>query len=149
MKKTVNVEIGGQSFIIDEDAYYRLNNYLDTSKKGIKNSFDSNEVMSDLENRIAELLISDFDYKNRVIDIVTVDKIATQLGLPSGSYADSSQSYKTPDYEPASKKFYRSKEDGVIGGVCAGLAYYFNMDILLIRIIALLCLFCGTAGFWI
>ena len=88
MKKVINASIGGRSFALDEDAYSRLSAYFDHFKARLNKDSQSmgEEVMSDLENRIAEL----FDQGTggaayRVVDFELVSKVVGQLGMPDGS----------------------------------------------------------------
>ena len=88
MKKVINASIGGRSFALDEDAYSRLSAYFDHFKARLNKDSQSmgEEVMSDLENRIAEL----FDQGTggaayRVVDLELVSKVVGQLGMPDGS----------------------------------------------------------------
>ena len=88
MKKVVNVSVGGRSFSLDEDAYARLLTYFDHFKARLDRDTQSakEEVMADLENRIAEL----FDQGTggasyRVVNLALVTKVVEQLGMPDGS----------------------------------------------------------------
>lgn len=88
MKKVVNVSVGGRSFSLDEDAYARLLTYFDHFKARLDRDTQSakEEVMADLENRIAEL----FDQGTggasyRVVNLALVAKVVEQLGMPDGS----------------------------------------------------------------
>ena len=88
MKKVVNVSVGGRSFSLDEDAYARLTAYFDHFRARLDRDTQSakEEVMSDLENRIAEL----FDQGTggasyRVVNLALVIKVVEQLGMPDGS----------------------------------------------------------------
>ena len=88
MKKVINASIGGRSFALDEDAYNRLSAYFDHFKSRLNRDTQSarDEVMSDLESRIAELFdegIGGASY--RVVDLALVSKVVGQLGMPDGS----------------------------------------------------------------
>ena len=88
MKKVVNASIGGRSFSLNEDAYSRLSSYFDHFRSRLSKDSQSagEEVMSDLENRIAELFdqaIGGAAY--RVIDLEIVSNVVGQLGMPDGS----------------------------------------------------------------
>ena len=152
MKKVINAGIGGRSFAMDEDAYLKLKKYLETFKKGGKAGEQGNEVMEDLEERIAELFAEDITQYRNVVDIAMVNKVIAQLGMPDGE-----PYYETPN-DPISdilsgnrpqRKFYRNPVNKSIAGVCSGIAAYFNIDILLVRILFVVALFMGSAGFWI
>ena len=155
MKKTLNVAIGGCSFTIDDDAYKALEEYLDSFKAGLDNSSSSNEVMDELEMRIADLLKEKIG-RREVIDISMVDAVLNQIGPIStrtvrseeSTSQQTEQQYRTGNQETV-RKFYRDAEGKKIAGVCSGLALYLNIDVTLVRIIFLVAFLCGSAGFWI
>ena len=155
MKKTLNVAIGGCSFTIDDDAYKTLEEYLDSFKAGLDNSSSSNEVMDELEMRIADLLKEKIG-KREVIDKNMVDAVLNQIGPIStrtvrseeSTSQQNEQQYRTGNQETV-RKFYRDAEGKKIAGVCSGLALYLNIDVTLVRIIFLVAFLCGSAGFWI
>lgn len=159
MKKVVNVGIGGRSFVIDEDAYQRLNAYLESFKAKTNMGFQTNEVMDELESRIAEIFEQELSSKSEMVNLTLVNKVIAQLGMPDGSAADAgsyssesgsaSQGAPRYDYGGSGRKFFRDPDNCVIGGVCSGLAAYFNIDILLVRILMVVLLLVGSAGFWI
>ena len=155
MKKTINVAIGGCSFTIDDDAYKALEEYRDSFKAGLDNSSSSNEVMDELEMRIADLLKEKIG-KREVIDKNMVDAVLNQIGPISTRTVRSEESTSQQDgqqYRPGNqetvRKFYRDAEGKKIAGVCSGLALYLNIDVTLVRIIFLVAFLCGSAGFWI
>ncbi len=155
MKKTLNVAIGGCSFTIDDDAYKALEEYLDSFKAGLDNSSSSNEVMDELEMRIADLLKEKIG-RREVIDLSMVNAVLNQIGPISTKTVRSEEStsqqneqqYRTGNQETV-RKFYRDAEGKKIAGVCSGLALYLNIDVTLVRIIFLVAFLCGSAGFWI
>ena len=154
MKKTVNVAIGGLSFTIDEDAYNALGSYLDRFRASLKDKSGSQEVMDELEIRIAELFRSQLGGRE-VVDIALTRSVISQMGMPDGSNgtetennSNNKNNEKFDDMETV-RKFYRDEDDKKIGGVCSGLAHYLNIDVVILRVIFLVALFCGTAGFWI
>lgn len=155
MKKTLNVAIGGCSFTIDDDAYKTLEEYLDSFKAGLDNSSSSNEVMDELEMRIADLLKEKIG-RREVIDLSMVNAVLNQIGPISTRTVRSEESTSQQNeqqYRPGNqetvRKFYRDAEGKKIAGVCSGLALYLNIDVTLVRIIFLVAFLCGSAGFWI
>lgn len=157
MKKTLNVAIGGCSFTIDEDAYMALESYLDSFKAGLDSSSSSSQVMDELEMRIADLLKVQIG-RREVIDLNMVNAVLNQIGpvapRPQQTNNNAGQqtqeeTYSGQQYKEAVRKFYRDAEKKRIAGVCSGLALYLNIDVTLIRIVFLVALICGSAGFWI
>lgn len=152
MKKVVNVGIGGRSFAIEEDAYFRLKKYLNAFRTQSRLGLQSNEVMEDLEERIAELFLERVNKYKDVIDIFMVDSVISQLGMPDGEPYNEAGSDPISDILSGNKparKFYRNPFDKTIAGVCSGLARYLNIDTLLVRILFVVAFLMGSAGFWI
>ena len=174
MKKVVNVSVGGRSFSLDEDAYARLLTYFDHFKARLDRDTQSakEEVMADLENRIAEL----FDQGTggasyRVVNLALVTKVVEQLGMPDGSMEHETgassqgqnQESGTDDEYPRSglgvdftyngaqgtsrRRLFRDLDNKTIGGVCAGLAAFLNVDLTIVRIVSLLTLLLWGTGF--
>ena len=143
MKKTVNVAIGGYAFTLEEDAYNIMNQYLDGFKNALDESSVNDNVMVELEGRIADLLRQRM-HGSEVATTAMVQDIINQIGYPEG-YTAGSNNTGNPE---VSKKFFRDSDDKKIAGVCSGLALYFGVDVTIIRVLFLIALFCGTAGFW-
>jgi len=153
MKKTVNAGIGGRSFTLDEDAYIRLDAYLKLFRSHLKD-VPSSEVMDDLESRIAELFTEKVGTGARVVNLSMVEEVIGQLGMPDGSDvpggdgASAAAGSATREARPP-HKLYRDPNDSRLAGVCSGLAQYFDIDTTLVRILMLVAIFAGTAGFWV
>ena len=146
MKKTLNVAIGGCSFIIDEDAYYVMSEYLEDFRTALEGSNTSNDVMDELEVRISDLLKQKLGGRE-VVNLRMVEEIIAQIGYPEGYKADNNNKVNN-EYMSATKKLFRDPDDKKIGGVCSGLALFLGIDVVFIRIIFLIALlFCG-GGFW-
>ena len=146
MKKTVNINLGGIIFHIDEDAFEKLNAYLSRIKLHYKDEEGCEEIASDIEARIAELV----QEKNlQIISISDVDSIISIMGEPE-AYEESEGEASTQEEtkgnsstKKTKKRIYRDKDNEVIGGVCSGIAAYFNIDPVIIRLLALVGMFAG------
>ena len=159
MKRTINVAIGGCSFTIDEDAYNTLNDYLERFKAALDSSSASAGVMDELEVRIADQLKGKLGGR-QVVDLGMTQDVIGRLGYPEGYKAPEEQTgnYETPkddyhysgyDGEKPVRKLFRDPDGKRIAGVCSGLALFLGVDVVLIRVIFLIALICGSAGFWI
>lgn len=159
MKKTINVAIGGCSFTIDEDAYITLSNYLERFKASLDSTGGSSDVMEELEVRIADLLKGRLGGR-QVVDNAMTQVVIGQLGYPEGYKEVDEQPfrqeapkeehhYSGTDGERPARKLFRDPDGKKIGGVCSGIALFLNVDVVLIRVIFLIALICGSAGFWI
>lgn len=149
MKKAIKINLGGQVFHIDEDAYDKLKNYLDRISSHFSDIQESREILNDIEIRIAELLGEKLGDPNRVVTIREVDEIIEVMGRPEeiASEEATGEGEKEYSYESrSSRRLYRDPDNAVFGGVAAGLSAYFNVDLLLIRILFVVLILAG-AGF--
>ena len=155
MKKVLNISLANRSFTLEEDAYRRLSEYLEHFRTRLAASSgvpytQNTEVMEDLEGRIAELFEQAVGTDGRVVTIDLVDRVTSQLGMPDGAPERPADEPAAPQSdEPVRKKIYRDFENRRIAGVCSGLATYLDIDVVLARVLMLVALVAGTAGFWI
>lgn len=155
MNKTINISLGKQFFYIDEEAYVVLKNYLDAIKRYLVNEKGRDEILSDIETRIAELFIEKLQNEREVVQLGEVERVIQVMGQPSdykvdddAEYTEENTSSSTSFQDNTStKKFYRDEEKNLLGGVCAGLAHNFAIDIVWMRLIWLVLFFLsyGTA----
>jgi phage shock protein PspC (stress-responsive transcriptional regulator) len=146
MNKTVNINIGGLFFHIDEDAYQKLTRYFEAIKRSLSNSSGKDEIMKDIEMRVAELLTEKQKSDKHVINNKDVDEVIVVMGQPEDYIIDddSNQTQSEPYYPfRRSKKLYRDKDRGLIGGVATGLGHYFGIDSVWIKIMFLIFVFAG------
>lgn len=147
MKQITNVAIGGRNFTISNDAYAILDAWLEKFRSRVEPASQADDVMVEIEERIAELFSEAATVPNYVVDVDLVRKVTGQLGMPDGSDpADCAASDRAGE-RPA-HRFYRDSDDKKIAGVCSGIAKYFNIDVLLVRVITVILVFCGTSGLW-
>ncbi len=147
MKQITNVAIGGRNFTISNDAYSMLDSWLATFRSRIEPASQADDVMVEIEERIAELFTEASRGLNYVVDVDLVQKVIRQLGMPDGSDPDNVNRGPAAADRP-SHKFYRDKDDCMIAGVCSGIAKYFNIDTVLVRVIAIILIFCAGSGLW-
>ena len=147
MNKTVTINIAGLVFHIDEDAYNKLDSYINAVRNSIQQESED-EIIADIEARIAELFAERIDPQTGVIRMNNVDEIINIMGKPE-DYIIEDEPVRTNIYSLHTKnykKIYRDGEKRVFGGVCSGLGHYFNIDPVWIRIIfILLVLLYGTS----
>lgn len=148
MKKTVTVNISGIAFTIDEDAHDKLSHYLNTIRGYFSASDGRDEIMADIESRIAEMLHAKVSDKKHVINISDIEEVIALMGKPE-QFAGEASSEKTeektsaPANESRTKRIFRDPDNKVLGGVCSGLGYYFGFDPLWLRIAFAVIFFAG------
>jgi phage shock protein PspC (stress-responsive transcriptional regulator) len=144
MNKTVNINIGGLFFHIDEDAYQKLSKYFEAIKRSLSNSSGKEEVMKDIEMRVAEIFTERQISDKHVINNFDVDAVIAVMGQPEDYRIDDDASESAPSYNyihNGRKKLYRDEDKGMIGGVCTGLGHYFGIDSVWLRLFFLLLFF--------
>jgi len=141
MKKTIKINISGLVFHIDEDAFEKLENYLDRLKSRFRNTPGENEIIADIESRIAEIFQTRISDTKEVVNLSDVTEVIGMLGEPEeidGSGEEEGyeveREFET-GYREGRKRIYRDPDNQVLGGVCGGLGEYFRLDPLIIRIV--------------
>lgn len=164
MKKTVNINVAGFPFTIDQDAYDMLDKYLVTLEQAFGNSGEATEIVSDIESRIAELLIELKEDGHEIITLADVKQVIQRVGQPEEMIEETvhvhnadggagqavnveiDNNYIDPAPEAdMPKKLYRDPEDGILCGVCAGLAWYLGVDVTWVRIAVVLLTFASLS----
>lgn len=146
MNKTISINLGGFFFHIDEDAYQKLSRYFDAVKRSLSPN-GREEIMKDIESRIAELFQERIQNDKQVIGLVEIDAVIAIMGQPEDYKIDE----ETPN--PSSfnafysknnvKKLYRDKENYIISGVASGFGHYLNIDPVWIRLLFVIIVVAG------
>ena len=143
MNKTVSISLAGFSFMIEEQAYEKLNNYLQALRNSLEKD-EADEVMYDIEIRIAEIFRENLD-KREVVNSDDVEKVIAQLGTPEAIEGQSEENAERENpQEKTRKELFRDMKRGKIAGVCAGLAQYIGLDIALMRIAWIVLCICSV-----
>ncbi len=144
MKQTKTVNLAGINFYLDEDAYFRLDQYLNQLKVYFKGETAAAEIISDIENRMAELFQQRIKNPQTVITLIQVEEIITILGKP-GDFDKETTSEENKNSYFTKKKLYRDMDNSILGGICSGLGAYFNIDPTWVRIIFLIAILSGVS----
>ena len=150
MKKTFTINISGSIFHIDDDAFEKLQRYLQMLNRHFGTAPEGQEIIQDIEARIGELLIERTSNKMEVVTDTMVDEVITRMGRaedfmeagdqePSGGKQEQGTA---PLIDPLTRRrLYRDGDNRVLGGVCSGMGAYFNMDPVILRVIFFLLFF--------
>jgi phage shock protein PspC (stress-responsive transcriptional regulator) len=143
MNKTVSVNISGFIFNIEETAFEKLNRYLNTIRGYFSESTGAEEIIEDIEARIAELFQEKITTNYQVIKLKDVNEVIEIMGQPE-EYIDGEveeeeinsgrATYSSAEPKNRYRKIYRDADDKVLGGVCSGIGYYFGIDPIWIRL---------------
>lgn len=128
MKKNFTANISGIIFNIDEDAFEKLNAYLDSIHRHFSGEDSKEEICNDIESRVAEMLQDRITETKKIITIEDVAEVIGVMGQPFEFNEDEPESKDEPRKPRGAKRLYRDTDDKVIGGVASGMAAYFNTD---------------------
>ncbi len=146
MKITLSINLGGYSFNIDEDAYSELKRYLKNLELHFAGEESSAEILSDIEARMAELFRTKITGYKQVITLNDVQQVISILGTPEdiseNGGTSSSDKFSSPGYH----RMYRDPDHRIIGGVCAGMGAYWNIEPWIVRVIFFVLAMMGGLG---
>src|SRR5690554_1293539 len=126
MNKTVNINLAGISFHIDENAFDKLSRYLDAIRKSLKGADGSEEIMQDIEARIAELFSEKLHFQSQVISLKDLDEVIAVMGQPEDYEVDDEIFEDVPPRSgtraksrgrASHKQLFRDVDNKYIGGV--------------------------------
>jgi phage shock protein PspC (stress-responsive transcriptional regulator) len=156
MKKTIDINLAGLRFSLDEDAYQRLQAYLRALETQLAQTVGKEEILADIEGRIAELFTVDLNTGKQVINLAEVDAVISTMGAPEDFAGDDAEGGRVAgDWQPVGveesgkKRLFRDADDRVVGGVASGLAAYFELDPVVVRLLWAASIFLGGLGVWL
>lgn len=139
MKKSIKINLAGLVFNIDEDAYEALKEYLHAITAEFKDLEEGEEIVNDIESRIAEIFQTKISESKEVINLDDVHEMIGIMGKPeeylNGEEFQEEPKQKRTYYRRSTRRLYRDPGDAVLGGVCGGLGAYFGIDPIWFRII--------------
>jgi len=153
MNKTVTINLSGIVFHIDENAYEVLRRYLENLKSHFATTQGRDEIIADIEGRMAEMFSEKVSTSRNVITMTDVQEVMDVMGRPEQVAGEEGQTSSTTSegttyYETMKKRFFRNPDDKILGGVCSGISAYFDIDPIWMRLaFALSIIFAGTGVF--
>lgn len=141
MNEIKHIHLGRTSFTVSVEAYKELREYLDE----IRRQVGAGDVVEEVELRMAELLLERGISGEKVVLPADVRYLKDQLGEPA-DFSDETAEAAKPSSGEAQKRLYRDTENGMIAGVAAGLANYFGIDAVIVRLLFVITVFFGGAG---
>ncbi|CAN5421577.1 hypothetical protein BH11BAC5_BH11BAC5_46590 [soil metagenome] len=151
MKQVININFHGQVVPIEVSAFDLLKQYTASLNTYFANEEGKEEIINDIESRIAELFQERLKKGVTCITDDDVNAIIKSMGRPEEFEGEDSTAYTQSSTASSSttgnqqsqqnttsagfKRLYRDENDKILGGVCAGLANYFGIDVLIVRII--------------
>ncbi|MBP9151219.1 MAG: PspC domain-containing protein [Flavobacteriales bacterium] len=153
MNKTITSNIAGYVFHIDENAFDKLDAYLNTIRSYFKDSQGKDDIITDIEARLAEMLHEKIGDMKQVVTLEDVNHVISIMGQPEAFMDDDpdTESWSNNKSESGaykSRKLFRDPDNKVVGGVCSGISSYFGIEdpIWLRLVLALTLIFFGTGA---
>ncbi len=160
MKKSISVSLGGLVFNIEEVAYEMLNTYLESIRQRIPDAAEREEVLEDIESRIAEIFHGLVNDAKTVITESDIQEVIAIMGSPEAysmddsenttGQAESGKAHQTDSgstyRDTTQRRLFRDDDEGIIGGVAAGVSHYFGVSPTLIRAIFVILAIVGGSG---
>ena len=158
MKKIININLSGRVIPIEDSAYKKLQAYIESLRRYFANEEGRDEIINDIESRIAELMSEKIRLGSSAITDTDVQEIISSMGtvedfeavekenIAAGAASSSEQSNDNTNYTYTKKekgRLYRDSSDKFLGGVCAGVANYLGLDPTIVRILFAIVTFGG------
>ncbi len=142
MNKTVNINLAGTFFHIDENAFGKLQRYFEAIKKSLSDPQGSDEILRDIEARVAELFTEKIESSSHVVTLKEVDEVIAVMGQPEDYMVDE-EIFEDAPLRPKArrsshKQLFRDIDNKFIAGVSSGLGHYLGIDAIWVRLLWIL-----------
>lgn len=157
MKKIININLSSRLIPIEDSAYELLKGYLDSLKRHFSREEGGEEIVSDIEDRIAELFqeklkkgvpcITDEDVNNMINVMGRPEQLEEETATePKEKATSGEKDFPFPPPPSGSKRLMRDENDKILGGVCSGMAAYWGIDPVIVRIVTFLLIWAWGTG---
>ncbi len=138
MNKIISINLGGRAYQLEENGYNLLKDYLEKAAERLASDPDKTEIINDLEQAIAEKINRLLNAGKNVATDEEVEKIIKEMGPVESPEEQKNENKKDGEDKKPVKRLYRIYEGKMIAGVCTGLAAYFNIDVVVVRVVFIL-----------
>jgi phage shock protein PspC (stress-responsive transcriptional regulator) len=147
MNKVITINLNGRAYQLEEQGYSNLQNYLADAAKHLENDPDQDEIVADLEQGVAEKCDRLLNAGKTVVTEKEIAQVIEEMGKVEGQEEEKkTEGNDEKKTEIKTKHLFRLREGAIIGGVCAGLAAYFNVDVAIVRLIFIILTFVTGGG---
>jgi phage shock protein PspC (stress-responsive transcriptional regulator) len=163
MRKVITINLNGSAYQVDDIGFEALRSYLDRAEAQLAGNPDRAEIIADLEQAIGDKCDTFLGSHKNVVTAAEVEQLLKEMGpvegagpapagpasgTAGGPTASAAPGTGAPASDaPGSRKLFRLPVEGMFGGVCAGLAAYFNIDVVWVRLLFVLLAFASGVGF--
>ncbi|GAA4300162.1 PspC domain-containing protein [Compostibacter hankyongensis] len=144
MKKIININLSSRLIPIEDTAYELLKNYLESLKRHFSREEGGEEIISDIESRIAEIFQEKLKKGAHCITDEDVSAMVATMGRPEQLEEETATEPQEKQHGPDEQAFVtgrrlmRNENDKVLGGVCSGIAAFYRIDPVIVRVITIL-----------
>lgn len=144
---SVTVRLNGISLQLDEPAFQRLETYVNEARLALDGNPDRDEILGDLERAVVEKCTRRLHPPQAMVTLAELEPALEEIGTVHDPAADAAPAAMgAGSREPTRRRLEQVSEGALISGVCQGLARYLGVDVVLVRVIALLILFATGGG---
>lgn len=129
MNTVITVNLNGNAYQLDQQGFESLRAYLDSAAVRLAGNPDKVEILSDIEQAIADKCRRYLNPHKSVVAAAELDRILAEMGPVESAAGD------PPPRTDAPRRLYQIREGSMISGVCTGLAAYFSVDVTIVRIV--------------
>ena len=155
MRKVTTINLNNNAYQIDEEGYDALRDYLSAAERNLEGNPDRAENLADLEQAIGDKCRACLGAHKTVVSVDDIQRILAEMGpvevsasAPGAAPGASGTPNSGPAGYPFPRRMYRLPEGRMWAGVCSGLAAYFGVDAVWVRVLFVL-LTVFTGGVWI
>ena len=141
MNEVINIQIAGQIFYIDKQAYDDLKTYLASIQSTLSPHEDQDEIMKDIEVRIAELFLKKLSDSKQNLERKDVEEIKKIIGMVDSEESENNSRSSQFSDDQSKARLFRIPEEGFIAGVCTGISKRYNIHVFIIRLLFVLFIF--------
>ena len=152
MKKVININFQGTIVPIEETSYELLKQYIESLRRYFSNEEGRDEIINDIESRISELFQERLKKGSTCITDDDVNAIIKNMGRPQDledaeageqqntrgfqqNTGGEKEEFAHPNWNWKGKRLYRDENHKILGGVCSGIAAYFGIDPVIVRVL--------------
>ena len=156
MQKVTVVNLNGNAYQLEDEAYQALRTYLDKAGERLAANPDKSEILADIEQAIGDKCSRYLGPHKTVVGAAEMKQIIDEMGPVDGPFAEAPGANGEPNAQQehrdtaadATKRLYQIEDGAIVSGVCNGLGAYFSVDPTVVRVLFVVLAFL-TGGLWV
>ncbi len=135
---SITVCLNRSTVQLDEASFVRLETYLVEAARTLALNPDRHEILADLEQAIADRCLQRLPAGQTVVSLIVLETVLAEVGEVRDTVSDSNEprvEYIPRDTQSPTKRLEQLNEGAILSGICAGIARYFEIDVIWVRIV--------------